>query len=412
MEERKVAIMLLAVLLSLMFILSPIAALLSASKTIGSYGFIANPNPPITGGLHVEGNKIMTENDTVVVFRGVDYSYFCDGPYGSWMLSNGQIAWNTWDTNAISDNLDALRAWGANIIRVTASTEWWVENTNNFRSNIQYFIQQAELRGIYIDLVFWRNNGTGTAPWNPNGLPFPPYDVGNNVINSTTDFVNMWADVANTLKVYPNVVFELWNEPNGFGTWTTQNDDFDPVAEALWFNVTQRCINAIRLTGSLNLIVVQWEAAVYVDFRQYPAAQPSSMRWVNDYPVSDSANRLIYSTHIYRSGFYNSANYGQVYSYSDMIWALNVTRVLSTALQKPVWIGEIGCSLWASDINNEYAWYNNTLTILDQYGIGYAGWAWAPWRTGATQWGLVVGGQPNFTPGQAGQILQQHFLSP
>ena len=121
-------------------------------------------NPPVsteysTPPLHVAGNKILTSDGAVVILRGVDYTYFIDGPCGSWMLPNGQIEYNTWDTAALNSNLDAIKSWGCNCIRVLATTQWWVQNTENFQSNLEYFIAQAALRGIYVDFTFWRNNG-------------------------------------------------------------------------------------------------------------------------------------------------------------------------------------------------------------------------------------------------------------
>jgi hypothetical protein len=126
--------------------------------------------------------------------------------------------------------------------------------------------------------------------------------------------------------------------------------------------------------------------------------------------LHDPKNNIVYSTHLYSNSFYDSIDdYNSKYSYSDMLWALNVTGLLALASEHPVWIGEIGCNLWDSNMDNEYAWYNNTLTILNQYSIGYSAWAWAPWKTG-TQWGIVTG-DSNYQPNQAGQILQQKLSS-
>jgi hypothetical protein len=132
------------------------------------------------------------------------------------------------------------------------------------------------------------------------------------------------------------------------------------------------------------------------------------MDWASSNLINDPLNDIVYSTHLYSDCFYDSFNnYTLKYSYSDMLWALNITGVLSLAAQHPVWIGEIGCNLWATNMNDEYSWYANILSILNQYGISYCGWAWAPWTTG-TEWGLVSG-QSNFAPNQAGQIFQEQI---
>ena len=362
-------------------------------KTIsfGSSGSIVNSSN--SNSLTVNGTYIKNSSGNIVHLRGVDYSYFIDGPLGSWTLSNGNIEWNTWDTTAIANNLDTLKSWGVNCIRVSTTVQWWVDNTNNFRSNIGYFLNQTLQRGIYVEFVYWRNNQNEGQV----SMPYPPYDSNNGYISSQSDFVNLWTSTASVLKAYPNAIFELWNEPVGDGSTTAMNS---------WFSTTQLCINAIRATGSTNLIVVQWAYGVADQFNGFVA----DMSWVTNYPLSDSAGNIVYSTHLYShpNNFYNG-NTGAYYSsITDVTRALTDTLILQVAASHPVFIGEIGCSLSASDMTTEYAWYNNTLSLLDQYGISYAGWAWAPWNTN-TQWGLIMAGQSNYAPSQAGQILQQQI---
>jgi hypothetical protein len=359
------------------------------SHTIAA-SFIRN-DTQTAGPLHVAGSQIRTANNTVIVLRGVDYTYFIDGPNGSWMTQDGSILWNTWNTAAVNSNLDALQSWGVNHVRVLATVQWWIDNTNNFQSHLSYFITQAAQRGIYVDFTFWR---TTPSAGMPDGVL--PWADGNGLINNSSDFVNLWINVADILKDYPNVLFEFWNEPNAGG---------DPTAEASWFNTTQQCINALRGIGVANLIVVQWDYGLAMDYQWYQQGSLWGLDWVDEHPLSDSAGNLVYSTHIYRSKFYNwNTADGLPHSLADVTLALTETGVIG--FDKPLLIGEIGCSLWAANMTNEYQWYNNTLTLLNQNGIGYDAWAWAPWRTG-TQWGLVTGGA-NYQANQAGQIFQDH----
>lgn len=347
--------------------------------------------------LHVVGNKIVDANSNVVILRGVVYSYFIDSPNGSWTLPDGEIEWNTWDPVAVNSNLEAIQSWGCNTVRVVVTLQWWIDNTNNFRSNLESFISCAASHQLYVDLTFWRV----TADEGQVSLPYPPYD-NNSLVTSVAGFVDVWQGLAATLKSYPNVMFELWNEPVG-----------DITAEESWFNTTQLCINAIRGTGATNLIVSQWDYGIYLDFMNYSLTPTSisSMDWANPSPLKDPLNNIVYSTHLYSDDFFDTTSgYAPKYSYSDMLWAFNITGLFSLASQHPVWIGEIGCNLWATNMTDEYAWYSNTLTILNQYGIGYCGWAWPPWTTG-TEWGLVSG-QPNYAPDQAGQILQNMISEP
>ena len=343
--------------------------------------------------LKVNGANILDSSGRIIHLRGVDYTYFIDGPLGSWTLSNGNTEWNTWDTTAIANNLDALKNWGVNCVRVQTTSQWWIDNTNNFRSNIAYFINQAQQRGIYVEFVYWRNNQNELQV----SMPYPPYDNNNGYINNPADFVNLWSSTANVLKAYPNVLFELWNEPVGDGS-----------AENSWFSSVQLCINAIRATGSTNLIVVQWGYCIADQFNGFIA----DMSWVTSKPLTDLAGNIVYSTHIYsHTGNFYNANTGTYYSsIAEITQALTDTLVVQTAASHPVFIGEIGCDLNAADLPTEYTWYNNTLSLLNQYGISYAGFAWAPWNSNL-EWGLIMAGQPNYFPNQAGQMLKQQLTS-
>jgi hypothetical protein len=350
--------------------------------------------------LHVSGNQLLDSNNDVITLRGIDYTYFTDGPCGSWMLPDGNIDWNTWDTDDVDVNLDAIQCWGCNSVRVLATVQWWTENTDDFQSHIEYFISQAQARGIYVDFTFWRlADGEDQVT-----MPYPPY-VNSTIITSANDFVNLWINVSDTLKVYPNVIFELWNEPTG-----------DTEYASSWFNTTQQCINSIRNTGATNLVLVQWDYKVALDYQWYQAGSLWGLNWIDEYPLSDSLGNIVYSTHIYRDGFYNwNTIDGWAISTADMTWALNETGVIG--LDKPLIIGEIGCrvgSIWPPiDVDSEKEWFNNTLEILNEYGIGYNAWAWAPWRDGYVWAGMYFGLVPayaqNYEPNQSGEILLKNI---
>ncbi len=142
------------------------------------------------------------------------------------------------------------------------------------------------------------------------------------------------------------------------------------------------------------------------------------MSFVSAYPLNDPAGNIIYSNHIYRSAFRNSTNnYAQPYLMNDttgfnMLQGLNLTGVLAVAQNHVVWMGEIGDRLFGMPDNSTYenAWFNNTLATLDQYGIGYAGWAAPPWRSGVgEQFGYVVAGSANYALDNSGVILVNHL---
>ena len=114
------------------------------------------------------------------------------------------------------------------------------------------------------------------------------------------------------------------------------------------------------------------------------------------------------------------SGYGEVYSYSDMLYALNVTGVLGVAASHPVVILEMGYDNSAFDPVNEATWFNATLSILDQRGIGYGAFTLPPAVLALQRWSLLQTGPGannywagssavNYTLNAGGEILVNHM---
>jgi hypothetical protein len=365
------------------------ASQITAIATLNNSGTIISA----ISGLTVKENQILTLSGKPLILKGMGYTYFVNAANptsGTWTMPDGSMV-NSWSITGINETLNFMEASNSNVVRVFMTVEYWLRNTNNFQSHIEYFITQAAAHGIYTDLTFWNTNATNTEP---NGIL--PWNDGNHILNSSADFVNLWGNISTTLKNYPTAIFELWNEPQSN----------DPSDETLWFNVTQQCINRIRSVGATQLIVIQWNYQLNYDFY---SKWMSGMEWVFTHPLSDPCGNLIYSTHIYEytwTGFYDSSSGQEVTDYANINTALTACSVYAVAAVHPVFIGEIGCSNW--DLGNQTIYYNNTLTLLDQHGIGYCAFAAPPWSS-AMHWGLVELGVANYTLNSAGVILVNHL---
>jgi len=331
--------------------------------------------------LHTDGASLKDDTNATVVLKGLDYTYFIDGPLGSWMTIAGSIQWNTWNEVAMNDTLTAMQGWGANCIRVLATSEWWLTDSSGFRAKLQTFISSAKDRGIYVAFTFWRNNAS------EGQVAIPYSDPGNGQISSQADFINMWASIITSLRNNSNVIFEPWNEPTGSATW---------------YNVSQQIINYARnYTAS---IVVYGGPILGIDFDNYLGGSIWTMGYAETYPANDTIGGILFTGHFYRNCFYYGGSGLQAYNYENMTWALEQISVTNFTAG-PLWIGELGFSNWASDSVNETAWFNNTLSLLNSHGVGYCDWAAPPWVTG-TQWGIVQGGQANYVLTAAGNILK------
>jgi hypothetical protein len=329
--------------------------------------------------LHVSGKNIEYPNGTVAYLRGVDYTWFVNaGGGGSWVLSDGRTDWNVWSQPEADYFLSEMQSWGCNVIHVYGTVEYWVDDTNDFRENLKTFISDAGILGMYVEFTFWDITDSGSDDTEPSGVL--PWNVGgNSYLTDKSDFVNLWTSVATTLQGYNNVLFELWNEPNGANNLPADHS----ADEVAWMDAAQDCITAIRGTGADNIVVVQWGYGV--------GTGGYDMSWVTDYPLNDSTGNLVYSTHLYRSNFDGD------YEMNDVTSDYTTAGLFS--LDYPLFVGEIGCDMNATDLANEETWYNNSLTLLNENGISYCGFT-APPNDG--QWALVAG---DYVPNAAGTML-------
>jgi hypothetical protein len=219
-------------------------------------------------------------------------------------------------------------------------------------------------------------------------LPYPPYQTtpgGSSVISSQQDFVNFWASVANELKGYPNVIFELWNEPQG--TSAVLNT---------WLSVSQQCITAIRNTGSQNLIIASgnnWGSAwVNLD-----SSSREDLSWVFNYPLT--GGNIIYGVHLYSQHLQKAGSVAT--AYSDVNSGLSLMRYYDVANSYPLIVSEI-CPNMDSNTVNELTFFQNALSLFNSHGISYT--AWGFWS--ATSFRLLSSESPNYTPNSAGTILK------
>jgi hypothetical protein len=356
--------------------------------------------------LHVDGRHIKDSAGNIIYLRGLQKVELADDPDGTWM---GNPYWT--DANVRAE-LAVMKSWGANTVRCIQSIDNWKFNlgpgsgyssiTN--QDAVKRLLTLAGEQGMYViftgyRVTNWFNGG------NQDPLPYPPYQTSqgaSSVISSKQEFINWWADVANQLKGYPNVLFEIWNEPMG------------PRAEHLV--VQQQVIDAIRATGARNLILTQWDMGTWanLDFPP-PHNDASTMDWITQANFKDPLNNIVYVTHIYRNyghtGLYSNpsslSRWGtdKAYDYNEIKRALQYTKVdwVLNTVNAPVFVTETGFNNDRSgnEANYEAIAYENLLKIFHEWGIHYI-----------VHWFREIGiyrlhtGAPNFTPTRGGQITR------
>jgi hypothetical protein len=377
--------------------------LLSMVSILMTTGVQAATNPMA---LHTEGKLIKDASGNTIYLRGLQKVELADDPDGTW---NGNALWS--DAN-VKAELDEMKSWGANTVRCIQSVDNWKYDLStpyssiSSRDAVKRLIEFAAERDMYVIFTGYRVTNYFSGG-NQDPLPYPPYQTSSgasSVITSKQDFVNWWADVANELKGYDNVLFEIWNEPIASG---------GAVQE--YYGVQQQVINSIRATGAQNLILAQWDMGSWTDL-DYGGG--STMDWVNTANLQDPTNNLVYVTHLYREygqlGIYsNSASIAKwgtnhAYDYNEIKRALTAEKIdyVLNTLNKPIFVTECGANmdLGGAEANYEQQALANELKIFNEWGINWI-----------VHWFRDIGifrlhtGAPNFSPTAGGQITQQYL---
>ena len=340
--------------------------------------------------LHVEGASIKDAAGKTVLLRGINHAGFVDVPDGGWDAPGKPLfsGMGHWEPAVVKQTLDDYRKLGFNVVRLHTIVDWWKTNPQTYHDpwrSVQYpepyrqmmkdTIQWAGERGLYVIFDFFAMKNVNGKQSGQESLPWPPYNRYPEVVASQAEFIDLWQSVARELGRYPNVLFELYNEPHG-----------DAKAEAEWFDFCRQALPALR-QYTTNLVIVQWDYMCWVNL-DYPPPQSgaSTLAWVERHPLPQA--NLLYGTHLYRNS--GGGGPGTVHRSNPRLVNLwepdEIRRGLELAqlprvvheLKRPLLVTEIGAFMKAQgeDREHELLWFKHTLAILNSWNIGYVDWAW------------------------------------
>ncbi len=418
-------IWMVSVTLVLLLLLPGVFSLMNASSSIHSSGSIAYMSP-----LHVDGKYLKDVFGNIIYLRGCGIYQYANDPTGWWWPEGG--VWYqghlVWDEDAVRYHMQQMHNWGINCVRFHTSAEWWIqdiidleplggEGTTSYRYNLKRTAAIAAEEGLYVIFDLW---GVKSGWWyythdySTSPVPYSPYlkypEEEEIFPNGKQSFADYWASVAGELKIYSNVIFELYNEPNGWGYLeeieTFRND---------WFEAMQMAIDAIRDTGAENLILCEWGMSTSPENTWEHFISPT-LDWIEHANLEDTAGNLFYAGHMYRT--YYSPQWYDAYIYDNCYTKMQQCKFeyAVNTLNVPVIVGEIGVNLWEDDViilpsgltalGQELQWARNVFNICNQWGIGYNAWDW----TIVDQWHLVSSdGLP--APSAWGQVLIDAVMS-
>jgi hypothetical protein len=287
-------------------------------------------------GLHVSGNQILNGENQAVPLRGVDKSgseYEC--------LYGGGV----FDGPADAASVTTLGTWGISVVRLPLNEDCWLGINNvpiggsTYQSAIVDYVNllTAGNMATILDLHWAAPGGTQSN----QQTPMPDADHA----------PAFWTSVAQTFKSNSSVIFDLYNEPypdnnaDSAAAWACLKDGGSCPGVSYQAASTQSLVDAIRATGSTNIIMV-------------PGVQytNSLSQWLANKPADPTGN-LAASWHSYS---FNSCN-------SQSCWDAQIKPVLQAV---PLITGEIG----ETDCQDLYV--NPLMAYLDDNGGNYLAWAW------------------------------------
>ena len=415
-------------------------------NTLSTFSFTASLIAT-SSALHTSGGQILNANNDVVYLRGVGIGGFApDNIF--WGLGGSDNWGDQWQTgSSLTTCLDQTfeelsTVWNVNMISVFFYPEWWWEDnvtpsvesgyTNygtapiSTRAYLQTLCATAESYGIYVDICPYQLTACSTAYASdtyltPNqggaqGIPMNgDWDSAASAFLASTGYSTegafwtaFWTDISNSLKAYPNAIFEAWNEPGDSSEGGTGQN----VVDSGYLSYLTIMYDAVRSTGSTNLIFMQWQPG------WMPNGWGFNLSWASQITAAlgGSPTNLVFTTHIY---YYSPADLTPYWNQNGVdsssggipMTTAQIQSALhglqqSMGVNAPLVFNEAGdCQAESSNLNNDNAWWNSVCVASNQLGIGVCAFFWLrPSTDGGLGWygeGLI-GTAPN-SPNTMGQ---------
>ena len=319
--------------------------------------FPPQPTPPtptiqtqqqtVAHGLHVEGNKLLNEQDKEVILRGVDRS----GTEYQCVKGNGKI----FDGPSDEASIQAMKSWHINAVRVPLNEDCWLGINNASPSGILY--QQAITS--YVKLIT-KNNMYAIIDlhWSAPGTTLA---TSVQIMADRDHSLAFWTSAAKNFKNDPHVLFDLYNEPRGISwdCWKDGTGCDTPFQVASM----QEMIDTVRATGANNVILLGGLESAN-DLSGFLSHEPS-----------DPANNLAVSWHMYGKNTCDTTE----------CWDRTVAPVMAML---PVVATEFGESYDSSVCGTKLS--DAFMQWMDQRQAGYLGWAWDTWSPSCGDLSLIT----------------------
>lgn len=378
---------------------------------------------PAALSVRVCGRYLVDSHGDAVQLRGVNVSGLEAVAIFGWSPAN---PWGA-QTGDPTPNWKTIQSWGVNAVRLPLNEASWLglrcideggigvvvangsKHPNapgtqiqadpgaNYQSTVAASVAGATAAGLYVIIDLHLSAPGNACPTVQNAMADADHSIA------------FWTSVASAFRSYPNVVFELFNEPfldqaplvdddawtvllKGDGTVRTHLAQGNPsVIDQPWRTAgMQQMLDAVRATGARNVVLTS--TLVYAQAMD---------GWLDHKPV-DPANQLAAVWHAYPAiGYPTQAScWGPPRCSARMMDSVLAVQ----AAGYPVLITEFGDFIGGSTA----PWASKLLPFADAHGIGYLAWTWDTW-SGHPANVLITDAAGTPTAGY-GSYVRAHYL--
>ncbi|AKF85101.1 hypothetical protein MFUL124B02_09380 [Myxococcus fulvus 124B02] len=305
---------------------------------------------------------------TGVAYRGINRAGMEYGnDWGGW---TGQTYYEMPSSTQIAAELAYYKGKGFNLIRLPISWERLQHALNGplntaYSTGMLNYINLATAQGFTLVLDLHNYNRYATGAFDGAGNQTSTYVqrvLGDGTL-TVAHLADVWTKLANLVKTNPKVVLNLMNEPHDL-----------PMNSTTWFSGIQTVINAVRATGSTQLILVPNTRGSDVGHWHTWAPGGGPLDSVAALAITDSANNYAFDMHSYYPEGYGSNDES---SYGAQLTA--VTQWARTHGKK-LFLSEMGIpnqqSYAQAQITNALTFMNNNRDVW----LGWSPWDLSPWQ--------------------------------
>ncbi|MFP2903978.1 glycoside hydrolase family 5 protein [Pyxidicoccus sp. 3LFB2] len=337
----------------------------SASATIyGIDGLVLEKrtsNPPGGGKTYPSG----------VAYRGINRAGM---EYGSdWNGWTGQTYYEVPSSTQITAELAYYKSKGFNLIRLPISWER-IQHTlygplnTAYANGMMNYINMATAQGFTLVLDLHNYNRYATGAFDSAGNQTSNHVqrvIGDGTL-TVDHLADVWTKIANLVKTNPKVILNLMNEPHDL-----------PMTSTTWFSGIQTVMNAVRATGSTQLILVPNTRGSDVGHWNTWAPGGGPLDSVAALAITDSANNYAFDMHSYYPEGYGSND--------ESSYGAQLTAVTNWARThgKKLFLSEMGIQIHEPFAQSQIT---NALTFMNNNSDVWIGWS--PWDL--TYWQLTT----------------------